>query len=146
MSLFIRYETRLIIGADPIVKAVPGTCLKSPAGPSSAGSILLQKGQDMTDNSRAVITRKMGQRLRIARTLKGLAVDRLAMQASLTRTKLQRFESGTGQMTADELVQVASILELPLWFFFEVSVSKESPACPLCGSSTKSPPALDALP
>jgi transcriptional regulator with XRE-family HTH domain len=77
----------------------------------------------------------MGQRARIARTLKGLSVEGLAAQVGSTPRRLRRIEDGTAGATADELAAVALALDLPLWFVFEVSLTDDSDACPACGAT-----------
>jgi transcriptional regulator with XRE-family HTH domain len=89
----------------------------------------------MTDDERKEITQQMGRRVSTARVLKGLSPEVLAARSGLTCRRLKRFEAGRGQVTADELVMIARILKLPLWFFFEVPILGSAKGCPDCRSA-----------
>jgi transcriptional regulator with XRE-family HTH domain len=86
----------------------------------------------MNENQRKEIARRMGRRVRIARTCKGIATDVLAERAGLTHRQFVRFEEGRGSVTADELVAIARVLDVPLWFVFEVTLSGDTKGCPIC--------------
>ena len=88
----------------------------------------------MTDDKETRIARRMGRRVRTGRVFKGWTVTHLAARAGLTRQRLNRIEAGTGRRaSADDLVAIARVLELPLWFFFDVSGDPGSPTGPVCG-------------
>jgi transcriptional regulator with XRE-family HTH domain len=80
------------------------------------------------------IARQMGWRVRTGRLFKDLSPDALAERAGLTCRYLERIEAGTAQATVDELVAIAGVLGLPLWFFFDVPLVGGT-ECPVCGTT-----------
>jgi transcriptional regulator with XRE-family HTH domain len=79
------------------------------------------------------MSRYIGRRVAAGRALKGLSAGLLAVRAGLTTRRLEKIEGGVGGATAAEVVAVARVLGLPLWFFFDVSGSCDPTICPVCG-------------
>lgn len=64
--------------------------------------------------------RRMGLRLRRARTAKGYGIEFLANVSGIGATRLDRYEHGLVDLDAVELLYLAKLLDIPTWFLFEV--------------------------
>lgn len=68
-----------------------------------------------------VIDGHVGARLRLRRTLLGISQEQLAESLGLTFQQVQKYERGTNRVSASRLYQLASILDVPItWFFDEM--------------------------
>ncbi|MFP6758698.1 MAG: helix-turn-helix domain-containing protein [Alphaproteobacteria bacterium] len=61
----------------------------------------------------------VGARVRFKRKLLGLSQADLGKAVGLTFQQIQKYESGANRVSASRLYQVASILDVPVSFFFE---------------------------
>ena len=61
----------------------------------------------------------VGARLRFKRKLLGLSQTALGNALGLTFQQIQKYENGANRVSASRLYQAASILEVPITFFFE---------------------------
>lgn len=65
------------------------------------------------------IDRHVGSRVRMRRVLIGMSQERLGESLSLTFQQVQKYEKGTNRIGASRLQQIASVLEVPVSFFFD---------------------------
>ncbi len=61
----------------------------------------------------------VGERVRMARKLRGMSQTELAKPLGLSFQQVQKFERGTNRVSAGRLFAVSRILELPISFFFD---------------------------
>ncbi len=61
----------------------------------------------------------IGQRLRMCRTLLGLNQKKVAEALGLTFQQVQKYETGSDQVSARRLSELCQILDVPVSFFFE---------------------------
>ncbi len=61
----------------------------------------------------------VGQRLRLARILRGLSQDELGKKVGVTFQQIQKYERGANRVSAGRLVALAKALELEILFFFQ---------------------------
>jgi transcriptional regulator with XRE-family HTH domain len=61
----------------------------------------------------------VGQRLRLARTLRGVSQQKLASLENLTFQQVQKYENGANRISSSRLYHLAQHLRLPLPWFFE---------------------------
>ena len=72
----------------------------------------------------------VGMRLRGKRTILGLSQMQLADALGITFQQIQKYERGTNRISASRLVDLASVLEAEIMYFFEnmpLEVSAQSP-------------------
>ncbi len=61
----------------------------------------------------------VGGRVRMRRMLVGMSQERLGEQLGLTFQQVQKYEKGTNRIGASRLFEIASILGVPVSFFYE---------------------------
>lgn len=90
----------------------------------------------------------VGQRLRLARILRGLSQDELGKEVGVTFQQIQKYERGTNRVSAGRLVALAKALDLEILFFFQdlddVQQSSQK-ALPLAALSEEDFDIVDAL-
>ena len=69
----------------------------------------------------------VGSRIRLRRTMLGMSQERLGESLGITFQQVQKYEKGTNRVGASRLQNIASILNVPVSFFFE-DAPGESPA------------------
>jgi transcriptional regulator with XRE-family HTH domain len=65
------------------------------------------------------IDRYVGSRLRMRRMMLGISQGKLGKALGVTFQQVQKYEKGTNRISASKLQQAASILHVPVAFFFE---------------------------
>jgi transcriptional regulator with XRE-family HTH domain len=65
------------------------------------------------------IDKHVGNRLRMRRLMLGMSQTDLSDALGLTFQQVQKYEKGTNRLSASKLQQSASILQVPVTFFFE---------------------------
>jgi len=65
------------------------------------------------------IDRHVGARLRVRRTILGMSQSQLGKAAGITFQQLQKYENGVNRVSASKLYRFASVLGVPVLFFFE---------------------------
>jgi len=65
------------------------------------------------------IDRHVGSRLRMRRTILGMNQSQLGNAAGITFQQVQKYENGANRVSASKLFQFASVLGVPVSFFFE---------------------------
>jgi transcriptional regulator with XRE-family HTH domain len=65
------------------------------------------------------IDKHVGARVRSRRTLIGMTQRQLAKKLGLTYQQIQKYEDGRNRIGASRLHQIATILEVPIHFFFQ---------------------------
>ncbi|TYR29721.1 helix-turn-helix transcriptional regulator [Mesorhizobium microcysteis] len=61
----------------------------------------------------------VGGRIRLRRNMLGMSQERLGENLGITFQQIQKYEKGTNRVGASRLQAIASILEVPVAFFFE---------------------------
>lgn len=61
----------------------------------------------------------VGGRIRLRRNMLGMSQERLGENLGITFQQIQKYEKGTNRVGASRLHAIASILEVPVAFFFE---------------------------
>jgi len=80
------------------------------------------------------IDQYVGSRVRMRRQALGMSQSKLAAAIGLTFQQVQKYEKGTNRMGASRLMQIASVLEVPVTYFFE-----GAPGQPKISRTTPSP-------
>src|SRR4051812_24434221 len=61
----------------------------------------------------------VGSRIRLRRTMLGMSQEKLGESLGITFQQIQKYEKGTNRVGASRLQAIASILNVPVAFFFE---------------------------
>jgi transcriptional regulator with XRE-family HTH domain len=61
----------------------------------------------------------VGKRLRFRRTILGLAQRKLGEQIGVTHQQIQKYEKGINRMGSSTLFKLATILRVPISYFFD---------------------------
>ena len=67
----------------------------------------------------SAIDRHVGSRVRMRRLLVGMSQEKLAQALGLTFQQVQKYEKGTNRIGASRLHLIASVLGVPIEFFYE---------------------------
>ncbi len=75
----------------------------------------------MTENKKKPnpIDTHVGSRVRLRRNMIGMSQERLGESLGITFQQIQKYEKGTNRVGASRLQAIASILGVPVSFFFE---------------------------
>ena len=65
------------------------------------------------------IDKHVGSRVRMRRMMLGMSQEKLGDALGLTFQQVQKYEKGTNRIGASRLQQIATILQVPVSFFFE---------------------------
>jgi transcriptional regulator with XRE-family HTH domain len=81
---------------------------------------MVQKKTDILepDHSNS-ISQEIGSRLRLRRLQNGLSQAQLGAAVGVSFQQIQKYENGTNRISMNRLLQMASILEVPLNWFIE---------------------------
>src|SRR6202022_4033823 len=61
----------------------------------------------------------VGARVRLRRTLLGMSQEKLGNAVGLTFQQIQKYERGANRIGASRLYDMASVLDVPVQFFFD---------------------------
>ena len=61
----------------------------------------------------------VGSRIRLRRTMLGMSQEKLGEALGITFQQVQKYEKGTNRVGASRLQHIASVLSVPVSFFFE---------------------------
>jgi transcriptional regulator with XRE-family HTH domain len=86
----------------------------------------------------------VGHRVRLRRMLVGMSQERLGELLGLTFQQVQKYEKGINRIGAGRLFEVASILGVPINFFYE-DVGAANAASPGFAESEEPPPVMEFL-
>jgi transcriptional regulator with XRE-family HTH domain len=70
----------------------------------------------------------VGGRIRLRRNMLGMSQEKLGESLGITFQQIQKYEKGTNRVGASRLQAIASILGVPVSFFFEDAPGQESSA------------------
>jgi len=73
----------------------------------------------MADRSIGVVDVLVGQRLKMARMIKGVTQEKLAEAIGVTFQQVQKYENGKNRIGTGRLHAIAEVLDVPVAFFFE---------------------------
>jgi transcriptional regulator with XRE-family HTH domain len=73
----------------------------------------------MTVKSPNPVDHHVGSRVRMRRTMLGMSQEKLATGLGLTFQQIHKYETGTVRIGSGQLMQIASILQVPPEFFFD---------------------------
>ena len=76
------------------------------------------------------IDKEIGGRVRMRRVSIGMSQEKLARAFGLTFQQIQKYEKGTNRVGASRLQAIASILSVPVAFFFEGAPDASVPRRP----------------
>lgn len=68
----------------------------------------------------------VGSRVRLRRNMLGMSQEKLGESLGITFQQIQKYEKGTNRVGASRLQAIASILGVPVAFFFEDAPGKEA--------------------
>lgn len=72
----------------------------------------------------------VGSRIRLRRNMLGLSQEKLGENLGITFQQIQKYEKGTNRVGASRLQAIASILNVPVAFFFEDAPGPEGGGSP----------------
>jgi transcriptional regulator with XRE-family HTH domain len=78
------------------------------------------------------VDRHVGRQVRMRRKMLSLSQTKLGAGLGLTFQQVQKYEKGTNRIGASRLQQIASILQVPVGFFFEGAPNQQG-AYPTAG-------------
>jgi len=81
----------------------------------------------MTEEAPNPVDVHVGRRVRLRRKELGVSQAWLADRLGLTFQQVQKYERGANRISASKLYQIASVLEVPITYFFE---GLDDPAAP----------------
>ncbi len=68
----------------------------------------------------------VGSRIRLRRNMLGMSQEKLGEKLGITFQQIQKYEKGTNRVGASRLQAIASILGVPVAFFFEDAPGQET--------------------
>ena len=68
----------------------------------------------------------VGSRIRLRRNMLGMSQEKLGENLGITFQQIQKYEKGTNRVGASRLQAIASILVVPVAFFFEDAPGREN--------------------
>ena len=68
----------------------------------------------------------VGSRIRLRRNMLGMSQEKLGENLGITFQQIQKYEKGTNRVGASRLQAIASILSVPVAFFFEDAPGQEA--------------------
>lgn len=100
----------------------------------------------MTRKSVTEFDRKLGQRLREARLLKGLTQQQIGEMVGVSWQQVQKYESGDNRISAERLYTLSRELGLSLAFFLEGGLEDGHPTGTLSDEALRLAGQIEALP
>jgi transcriptional regulator with XRE-family HTH domain len=73
----------------------------------------------MTKKSPNPIDKHVGSRVRMRRMMIDMSQEKLGERLGITFQQIQKYEKGTNRIGASRLQQIATVLSVPVGFFFE---------------------------
>ncbi len=68
----------------------------------------------------------VGSRIRLRRTMVGMSQEKLGDACGITFQQIQKYEKGANRVGASRLQQIASVLNVPIAFFFQDALGEEA--------------------
>lgn len=93
---------------------------------SSKEKVVSGRGRSALRKANAVDAH-VGMRLRVRRTLLGLNQADLAQKLGITSQQVQKYENGDNRISASRLYQLATLLEVPVAWFFDGATASMDP-------------------
>lgn len=81
----------------------------------------------------------VGSRVRLRRMMVGMSQERLGEKLNLTFQQVQKYEKGANRIGASRLFTIASILDVPVQFFFEDMPEATSANVPSASEGMREP-------
>jgi transcriptional regulator with XRE-family HTH domain len=75
--------------------------------------------KSMTKKAPNPIDKHVGSRVRMRRMMIAMSQEKLGERLGITFQQIQKYEKGTNRIGASRLQQIASVLSVPVSFFFE---------------------------
>ena len=82
----------------------------------------------MTTKAPNPVDKYVGSRVRMRRIMLGMSQEKLGEGLGITFQQIQKYEKGTNRVGASRLQAIASILNVPIAFFFEGAPGHETGA------------------
>ena len=87
----------------------------------------LEKGTDEKSSRRPnPIDIHVGSRVRLQRMLRGISQEKLGERLGLTFQQIQKYEKGVNRIGASRLFDLASVLGVPIQFFYDEAPTSEA--------------------
>ncbi len=90
-----------------------------------AGTLAKSKHNGMKNRSATKVDSGLGERIRLRRTELGLSQSELGDQLGVSFQQVQKYEKGTNRVSAARLTQMATILQVPITFFYDAQTKLE---------------------
>lgn len=90
------------------------------------------------------VDKHVGSRVRMRRVLIGMSQEKLGEALGITFQQIQKYEKGTNRIGASRMQQIATVMAVPVSFFFEDAPTGDAKA-PGFGESTGSDYVVDFL-
>ncbi|HEY3779352.1 MAG TPA: helix-turn-helix transcriptional regulator [Rhizomicrobium sp.] len=91
------------------------------------------------------IDAQVGNRVRLRRMLVGMSQEKLGELLGLTFQQVQKYEKGVNRIGAGRLYQVASILGVPIGYFYEDVLSGQETDGAVPANDHAAPPVMEFL-
>src|ERR1700746_2036132 len=78
----------------------------------------------------------VGSRVRMRRMMLGMSQEKLGDSLGITFQQIQKYEKGTNRIGASRLQQIATVLAVPVSFFFEGAPVPQAPPGAVSGSAS----------
>lgn len=110
--------------------------------------IMAPQYKEVVMNKKSVTSfdRRLGQKLRQARLLKGLTQRQIADVAGVSWQQVQKYESGDNRVTAERLYRISQATDLSLAFFLENETTGETVSDALSEEALRLAGHIEALP
>lgn len=83
----------------------------------------------------------VGSRVRLQRMLRGISQEKLGEKLGLTFQQIQKYEKGVNRIGASRLYDLASVLGVPIQFFYDEAPTSEAKLQPQAGFAETEPDA-----
>ncbi|MGD9914313.1 MAG: helix-turn-helix domain-containing protein [Rhizobiaceae bacterium] len=87
----------------------------------------------------------VGSRVRLRRNMLGMSQERLGESLGITFQQIQKYEKGTNRVGASRLQAIASVLDVPVSFFFENAPGGQPTAAAGLGEESQTTFVVDFL-
>ena len=74
------------------------------------------------------VDRHIGQKIRARRTALGMSQEKLGDLLNLTFQQVQKYEKGTNRVGAGRLLEIGTILQVPIQYFYEDLIEGKDPS------------------
>lgn len=91
------------------------------------------------------VDKHVGSRVRMRRVLIGMSQEKLGEALGITFQQIQKYEKGTNRIGASRMQQIATVMAVPVSYFFDDAPGSESAAASGFGEGSGSDYVVDFL-